>query len=120
MNREAFAGIAILVACCWGCAALFLGIGIWANHRKTPMHFWAGTAIDPEDISDISSYNRENGSMWMIYSVPFWLAGAFGLFGNSAHWCAIAALVFLALACFPGLVFLVRHYRKIEKKYISR
>ena len=47
MDRKEIAGIVILLACYWGSAALFYGIGIWACKRKTPMHFWAGTEVDP-------------------------------------------------------------------------
>ena len=119
MNGEVFVGTVILVGCCWVCAALFLGIGIWAGCRRTPMHFWAGTEVAPGAVSDISAYNRENGRMWIVYSLPYWLAGIFGLFLGNAQWCAIAALILLVLACFPGLPVLIACYRRIERKYIS-
>lgn len=118
MTREAIVGTVIMVICCWGAAALFFGIGVWANHRKTPMHFWAGTEIDPRTVSDIPAYNHENAVMWKVYAVPYWIAGALSLF--QAHWCAVAAGILITLACFPGLLILIRHYRQIEAKYICR
>lgn len=120
MDPKAIAGTVIMLACCWGCGALFFGIGTWAEHRRSPMHFWAGTEIDPGSISDVSSYNRENGIMWKLYSIPYLIAGVFGLFSGSAHWCAVAALILLVLACFPGLVILIRQYKRIEKRYMIR
>ena len=105
-----------MVVCCWGSAALFYGIGVWANRRKTPMHFWAGTELDPKTVSDIPAYNHENAVMWKLYSIPYWIAGALSLF--QAQWCAIAALILMVLACFPGLLILIRHYRRLEAKYI--
>ena len=119
MDPDAIAGTWIMIICCWGCGALFLGTGIWANCRKRPMHFWAGTKIDPDSVSDIPAYNRENGRMWMLYSIPYWIAGVFSLFIGNAQWCAVAALGLILLACFPGLLILIRQYQRIEKKYIQ-
>lgn len=106
-------GLAIMLICCWGCAALFLGIGLWADRRKTPMNFWAGTEIQPQSVSDIPSYNHANARLWMAYSVPFWLAGVCAFFSD------ILAGGILLLACFPGLLLLIRGYRGIEKKYVK-
>ena len=118
MGGKEIAGIVIMVVSCWGCAALLFGIGVWADHRKAPMNFWAGTEIDPRTVSDIPAYNHENAVMWKVYSIPYWIAGALSLF--QAHWCSIAALIMITLACFPGLLVLIYHYRKIENKYICR
>lgn len=120
MDKEAILGVVIMVVCCWGSAALFFCIGLWAGRRKTPMHFWAGTDIDPKTVSDIPAYNHENSVMWKAYSIPYWIAGAFSLFPGWGNWCAIAAGILIGLACFPGLLILIRHYRKIETKYICR
>lgn len=120
MNREAIGGMIIMVLVCWGCAALFFGIGVWADRRKVPVNFWAGTKIDPKTVSDIPAYNHTNAVMWKLYSVPYWIAGAFSLFVPWAHWCAIAALILVVLACVPGLLLLIRRYRQIENKYIGK
>lgn len=106
-------GLVIMLICCWGCAALFLGIGLWADRRTTPMNFWAGTQIPEQCVSDIPSYNRANARLWMAYSVPFWLAGVCAFFSD------ILAGGILILACFPGLPVLIRGYRGIEKKYVK-
>lgn len=120
MNTDAFAGTVIMVVCCWGCAALFSGIGLWAKHSLKPVNFYSGTSVDPKTISDISAYNRANGRMWMLYSLPFWMAGAFSLFIGRANWCAIAALCLITLACVPGLFLLVRAYKRICGQYMIR
>jgi len=52
------------------CVLLFAGIGIWALKRKTPMHFWAGTTVNPETITDIKKYNQANAIMWFCYCIP--------------------------------------------------
>lgn len=48
----------------------FVGIGVWALLRKTPMSFWAGTKVDPATVTDIKKYNRANAIMWFCYCIP--------------------------------------------------
>ena len=85
MDKSDIAGLVILIVCCWGSGAVFYGIGRWAAGRKTPMHFWAGSEVDPKTVSDIPAYNRENGRMWKQYSLSFFLAGGcIGHCGNVA------------------------------------
>lgn len=94
-----------------GVAALFTGIGIYAMHRKEPMWFWAGSTVQPESITDIPAYNRENGWMWIIYSIPFWLDVILGW-----RWPKFGG-VMIALACTVGIAWLIWRYQRILKKY---
>ena len=119
MNEEPIAGMIIMLICCWGCAALFLGIGMYATRLKTPMHFWSGSRIDPASVSYIPAYNRENGRMWKWYSVPYWSAGAFTLFGGGSDPAAICAMVLLILAFIPGMPILIASYNRISNRYIT-
>lgn len=118
MDKSDFAGFLILLVCAWGCGAVFYGIGLWAARRKTPMFFWAGSEVDPQTVSDIPAYNRENGRMWKQYSFPFWLAGALGIGGLWYSWCNIAVLVLLVLACTVGMWWLIHTYGRIRKRYL--
>ena len=118
MSGDDFAGIVIMAVCCFGSAALFFSVGVWAERRKKPMNFWAGTEIDPKTVSDIPAYNHENAVMWKLYSIPYWLAGLVNLL--PIRWSDIASLILLALACLPGLPLLILRYKQIEKKYILR
>ena len=45
----------------WGSSLIIGFISLWAFRRKTPMHFWAGATVKPEEINDIPAYNRANG-----------------------------------------------------------
>lgn len=47
----------IMTLSAWFCAFLMCVIGVWAYHRKTPMHFWSGTTVPSSEISDITAYN---------------------------------------------------------------
>lgn len=111
------AGTVILLVCCLGSGALFFGIGVHAYGRKSPMWFLSGTEIDPESVTDIPSYNRENGRMWKRYSLLFFLAGLLGLGGIRWHGCTIACLIVIVAAVTVGIWWLVRTYRGIRKKY---
>ena len=95
----------------FGCAALFVGIGIYAKKLEKPMWFWSGSTVDPATITDVKAYNLENSRMWMWYSVWYWIAGFAWI------WSGAAALTVLMLGCSVGIVLLVRRYLKIEKKY---
>ena len=109
-------GQIIMIICCLGCAALFYGIGIWADKSEKPVHFWSGSKVDPATIADVDSYNHDNAVMWKIYSIPYWIAGVLAFFDQSM----IYATVLLVLACFPGMLFLVRQYMRIERRYKKR
>lgn len=119
MEEKDIAGIVILLVCCWGSAALFCIIGVWARRRKTPMHFWAGTEIDPDTITDIPAYNRENARMWERYSIFYWVSGVLGFLGTWQTWLSVLCVVVLLLASTVGILLLVREYRRISKKFAA-
>lgn len=105
------AGDIIWYVTMFGCAVLFVGIGVYARRIAKPMWFWAGSTVDPSTIADVKAYNRENAKMWFIYSLWYWVAGIAWI------WSFAAAMIALVLGCSVGIVNLVRTYQKIEKKY---
>ena len=94
-----------------GCAALFYGIGIYAQRLEKPMWFWSGSEVDPATISDVKQYNAENSRMWKWYSVWYWIAGLAWI------WSGTVALIALVLGCTVGIAILVGTLFRIEKKY---
>lgn len=93
---------------------LFTGIGIYSMKRREPMWFWSGTSVRPEEITDGKAYNRANGIMWLVFSVPFWISTVLGLFRLSL---AGLVLFFGCLAGIPGLVIVYgRIYRRYRRK----
>ena len=119
MDRESVFGAIVMILCSWGCAALFVGIALQGRKKQTPMGFWAGVSVDPASVRDIPAYNRENSNMWLVYSIPYWICGMVSFFFGAGDFVAIIAVAILALACFPGILLLVRHYRRIERKYLD-
>lgn len=98
----------------WGCATLFFGIGIYAGKSKKPICFWSGTTVPAEEISDIPAYNQANRTMWILYSIPYWISGIVVFrFPNTAA-------VLIVAACSVGLIWLIRHYKMIERKYRNK
>ena len=105
------AGLIIWCITVFGCALLFLGIGVYAAKREKPMHFWAGSTVDESKITDVKAYNKENARMWMIYSLWYFASGII------YFWNEIISVVLLVLACTVGIGILVATFTKIEKKY---
>lgn len=93
------------------CSALFTIIGIYAWNRKKPMWFWAGSTVKESEITDISAYNRANGRMWIVYSLPLWVSTFLGSRNG------IIALILIVADCVIGLPLLVIVYKRIYAKY---
>ena len=75
------------------------------------MHFWAGSTVEPDNITDIPAYNRANGIMWAVYAAVMVLSGLLGLFSITA------GATVLVLACVPGVIILFIAYKRIYNKY---
>lgn len=103
----------IFAASCWLCSLIFGVIALWAFKRNYPMHFWSGSIVRPEEITDIPSYNRANGLMWAIYTACMVVTGILSLFSIK-----IGAIL-LAIICGPGIVVLIVAYNRIYNKYKS-
>jgi hypothetical protein len=103
----------MFAAICWLCSLIFGAIALWAFKRRDPMHFWSGSTVRPEEITDIPSYNRANGFMWGIYAAFMALPGILSLFSI-----AVGA-VLLVIVCVPGMVVLIIAYNRIYNKYRS-
>ena len=118
MDNENVLGAIIMALCCFVCALTFLGIAIWARKSQKPINFWSGTSVPAEKVTDIQAYNQANALMWIVYSVPYWMAGLISAFAVLGDIFLIIATIILLLACLPGGFLLIWQYRRIEKKYI--
>lgn len=107
------AGKIIMWAVCFGCAILFFSIGIYAQKMKRPIWFWSGSEVDPSQIMDVKQYNKENGTMWQVYSLWYFAAGL------AEFWNTILALIFLVLSCTVGIALLIGSYNRIYEKYCN-
>jgi len=93
------------------CSLLFTGIGIYAWRREKPMWFWSGSTVREEEITNVRTYYRENGIMWICYSSVFWISTFMGI------WNVSTAGIVLAAGCFGGIPLLVIAYNRIYRKY---
>jgi hypothetical protein len=105
------AGLIIWGIVVFGCAILFLSIGIYAEKREKPMWFWAGSTVDESAITDVKAYNKANARMWELYSLWYFASGII------YYWNEIIAIILLVLSCTVGIGILVATFNKIEKKY---
>ncbi len=105
MENIVFLGIMML------CGIIFTGIGIFAWRREKPMWFWSGTTVQEMEIKNIPAYNRANGIMWIVYSIPFWISAVTG-----SHFEGVSKALVVA-ACTIGIPILIVSYQKIYRKY---
>lgn len=120
MEGERLFGIILMTFINLMCAGIFYGIGVWAQKREDPMHFYSGTTVDPKTISDIPAYNRENEKLWKTYSVPFWICA---LCAFASIWVDVlmtVSIIVLVLGCTVGIGWLVWKYQRILKAYKIR
>jgi len=100
-------------AICLLCSLSFGAIAIWAFKSKGPIHFWSGSTVSPEEITNIPAYNRANGLMWLIYTICMVVASILSLFS------ILIGVILLVIICIPGTIALVIAYNRIYKKYRS-
>ncbi|MDA3733479.1 hypothetical protein PBV87_18525 [Niameybacter massiliensis] len=98
-----------IIACI--CGGIFEAIGVTAFKLDHPIHFWSGTVIKSEEITDIKAYNRANGWMWVIYGACYILAGIVAFYKMAYGG------VILGVSAMPGMFVLMGTYVSIEKKY---
>lgn len=110
-------GVIVMALCGFGCGALFFGIGVWAGKAKKPVHFWAGSRLDPRTITNVAAYNRENARMWKKFSVSFWMCGVLSIASLWAQWCAAAYTILIFAGSMVGGIWLVLRYQQILRKY---
>jgi len=98
---------------CLLCSLSFGAIAIWAFKSKNPIHFWSGSTVNPEEITNIPAYNHANGLMWLIYTICMVMASIISLFS------ILISVILLVIICVPGTIALVIAYNRIYKKYRS-
>ena len=108
---EMLFGNIFIAGACWFCAIIFGAMALWALKRSTPMHFWSGSKVHPDEITDIPAYNRENAMMWGAYAACMVAAGVASLFSSAV------GIALLLIALLPGIIVLIFVYRRIYNKY---
>ncbi|QUH26541.1 hypothetical protein [Serpentinicella alkaliphila] len=92
--------------------AIFITIGIYSIRKKTPMHFWSGTTVKSEEISDVKAYNRANGIMWICYGSTYII----GLLLSIVFGSKIGTIITI-FSSSVGIILLIIIYGKIYDKY---
>lgn len=99
----------------WALAGLvFVGIGLGSFRAKKAVGFWANT--ESPQVTDIKSYNRAMGKLWIGFGLIFIVLGLPLLAGQNSP------LVFLSvLGVFGEIIGLVLIYTlSIAPKYVKR
>ncbi|MCL1992671.1 MAG: hypothetical protein FWG66_06970 [Spirochaetes bacterium] len=91
--------------------AVIVFFALWISKREKPVAFWSGTIVLPEEITDVPAYNRAVARMWGLYGGCFFAGALVTLFAIEA-----GVIITLVLSL-PGMIVLVRTYRRIYDKY---
>lgn len=94
------------------CGGVFIGFGIFALKKQTPIHFWSGTVVKTEQIRDVKAYNRANGIMWIVYGSLIILSGIPAAIFDIDMFAIISIIII-----FLGLIVMIIIYNKIYNKY---
>ncbi len=113
MDAESVIGLGII-----GYVSMFMiVIGVVSYRKKTPCGFWSGVEPPkPEQVSDITAYNRKHGIMWIVYGAGMtgtYLAGV--LFGDVFTGAMISGAVAVG-----GIFVLALCHNHLEKKYVKK
>ena len=97
-------------------AAIMLGIGISQLRSKKPVGFYSGEKPPLEsELTDVISWNKKHGKMWIWYSVVIIVSYAAGIPFVKADsvWCVIPMCGGIILP----LPFMIRYHHELIKMY---
>lgn len=108
----------IISSVIYGFVALFMiGIGISQLKSEKPIAFYTGEkAPSKSEISDVKSWNRKHGIMWIAYGIIIvisWICGC--ILGDS-----IVAVIPLIGGVVIPLGFMIWYHHRLVKKYKIR
>lgn len=92
----------------------FGSFSVYCFVSKTPVNFWAGDEIKPEEINDIRKYNNINGIMWTVFTVPQLAAVVIMPFNSTL------AGILLTVCGVGGIIPIMFVYKAVEKKYRNK
>ena len=71
-------------------ALIMIGIGISQLKSKTPAAFYTGEKpFSPNELSDVSAWNRKHGRMWIIYGIVILFSYILAAFIGSGTWAVL-------------------------------
>ena len=102
----------------FGLAALIMiGIGISQLKSRNPVGFYTGEKPPKkEQLSDVNAWNREHGTMWIVYGLfvmGIWIFSA--LIGDTIY-----SVIPLVVGVPASICFMVLYHHNLVKKYFIK
>lgn len=99
------------------CTLVLVGIGIWQIKSKKPVTFWTGEKRLPvEAVTDMASYNKKHGIMWILYGLGMLIAYLIGYYIKSDIILAIAMII---EAC-GGAILMMLYHNHLYKRHVKK
>jgi len=95
----------------WVCSAVIGVCAYWISRRKKPIHFLAGSSIEPKEITDVPAYNRANAFLWAVYAASFFVTGISSLFS------AVVGILMLSFLFIPCIVIMLILHKRIYNRH---
>ena len=96
------------------CAVLMFGIGVFQIKSKKPVGFYSGLkAPDEKELSDVNTWNKKHGAMWILYSICIVLAWVCELVICDN----LLQLISFLICLFLPIPFMILYHHKLIKKY---
>ncbi len=97
------------------CSLLFLLIGIVNYRQKTPVTFYSSEkARKPEELNDVTSFNKKHGIMWILFGFAFFFSFVFGINLNNL----ILVITFTTLSPIILLVIMILYHQFLVRTYV--
>lgn len=97
------------------CALMMISIGVVQLRSKKPVGFYTGEKpLKPEQVSDVSAWNRKHGIMWILYGFTIIVCWFVGLIMGDTLWFLIPFCSGILLPIF----IMIWYHERLKRKYI--
>lgn len=88
------------------------GIGVYSIKSKKPVSFFTFYKVSEDEVSNVKSYNKSVGVLWILYGVFWILLGSLYIFMDTT-----IALIITILSAHISIIVLIFMYLRIKRKY---
>ena len=97
-------------------ALIMITIGVVQLKSRKPVGFYSGEMPPrPEELTDVRGWNKEHGTMWILFGGAIVAGGLIGLKANDIIWSS----VFMIGSVVVPLPLMVWNHGRLKRKYMG-